>query len=127
MRNSSSQILDLRLLLEATGRNTDFIRELLQDYVSDMNQQLLALNEALQASDSTQILQIAHTISGTSATIGAKRMHQAAARIETRVKRGQLEGLPSLVELLEREWDRLTIFIMRYYQASAEKDLSQIS
>ncbi len=96
----------LREVLESTGDDLDFVRELIDTYLADSPAQLEAMTAAIEADDAAALVRPAHTLKSSSATVGAMRLSAVARELEMTGRAGDLE--PSAHEQLtaaRAEWD----------------------
>lgn len=89
----------LRELLESTGDDIGFVRELVETYLADTPAQLEAMTAAVQADDAAALVRPAHTLKSSSATVGAMRLSSVARELEMAGRAGALE--PSVGDRLE--------------------------
>lgn len=113
MSDSGPKILDLTYLAEAADGDLEFINEILADYLVEMAQYLLQLDEQLKNPEMSTLIRAAHTIKGASANVGAARVREIAAKLETQAKKGSVEGGESLIRILHQEIDRVKELIER--------------
>jgi len=114
MLASGPKILDLSYLTEAADGDTNFIREILGDYLKEMNNYVLELNRGESQADMALIGRIAHTIKGASANVGASRVRETAGHLESQLRKGHLEGCTSLIHLLTQEIARVRELVERH-------------
>ena len=96
----------LREVLESTGDDLDFVRELIETYLADSPAQLDAIDEALAADDAAALVRPAHTLKSSSATIGAMRLSAVARELEMAGRSGMLEPSAQADALAaSTEWD----------------------
>ena len=86
-------------VMEATGNDIDFVRELVETYLADAPAQLKAMTAAVEADDADALVRPAHTLKSSSATVGAMRLTAVARELEMAGRSGALE--PSVPETLE--------------------------
>ncbi len=113
MSDHGPKILDLTYLAEAADGDAEFIDEILGDYLVEMAQYLSELHELYKAEDLQPLLRSAHTIKGASANVGAVRVRETAAKIESQAKKGSIVGGESLIELLNQEFSRVKELVER--------------
>ncbi len=98
-------VAELRALGEEAG--PDFFPQLVSQFVGDVETRLRDLRTALQAGDAGAVGGMAHSVKGSSATMGGRRLASACARLERRAQAGLLVlGAQELREL-EEEFERL--------------------
>ena len=93
-------------MLESTGDDIGFVRELVETYLADAPAQLEAMATAVEADDAAALVRPSHTLKSSSATIGAMRLASVARELEMAGRAGTLE--PSVTEDLDRagaEWE----------------------
>lgn len=113
MLEARPKILDLTYLVEASDGDTDFIREILGDYLSEMERYVVELNDSLEKKDLSFLIRAAHTMKGASANVGATRVRETAHHLEAQAKKGMFEGSQSLVALLSQEVARVRELLER--------------
>jgi HPt (histidine-containing phosphotransfer) domain-containing protein len=112
----------LRELLETTGNDLDFVRELIETYLADSPPQLEAMTTAIAADDAAALVRPAHTLKSSSATIGAMRLSAVARELEMAGRSGMLEpSAQRQLETAQAEWDAAAAALGSWVeQASAE-------
>jgi signal transduction histidine kinase/CheY-like chemotaxis protein len=68
-----------------TPRRPDFLRQVVQIYLREADQQLLALRSALESSDADRLKAVAHAFKGSSRNVGALRLAVLCQRLEREV------------------------------------------
>lgn len=107
-------ILDLRYLVDVTSGDTKFIAEILGDYLREMETYLGELDSSFSTRTYDTLLRAAHTIKGASANVGATRVQDIAARLETQAQKGSLDGGTVLIKILRSEIARVKDLIERH-------------
>jgi HPt (histidine-containing phosphotransfer) domain-containing protein len=74
--------LDMARLEEATGGDLDFMRELLELYLGDVENHVSALEGAVAARSLGDVKKHAHTIKGSSSNVGATAVQRVALLLE---------------------------------------------
>jgi two-component system sensor histidine kinase/response regulator len=97
----SAESLDVSALdaLKEIG-DDDFVRELVDDFASSMDEYLPVLREAALGGDADTVYRTAHTIKSSSASMGAMRVSEMAARIEQAGRGGALAGVPEAIQAM---------------------------
>jgi HPt (histidine-containing phosphotransfer) domain-containing protein len=75
-------------------------------FVRDAGKCLEELRDAIQRTDLPTIARLAHAIKGSAANLGAQRLAQLCADIETRAKAAELEACSACLDGLQREFAR---------------------
>ena len=98
-------ILSLDVLEEfrtAMGdEGAEMVAELVQIFLEDTPQLLERLRNALAAGDLETAQQVAHTLKGTSASLGATRLSERCAELEASLHTAQPEALRAMVSQIE--------------------------
>jgi HPt (histidine-containing phosphotransfer) domain-containing protein len=92
-------------LRESVGDDDDFVRELVETYVSEGAGHLAALAEAVARGDTAAAVRPAHTLKSSSASVGAMRLSDICRSIEAATRDGQSEGLADRVATAHATWD----------------------
>ncbi len=77
-------------LLADTGGEAAFIVEIIDDYLADARSLLVVLADSIAAGDATAARDAAHSMKGTSASIGARALSKLSAGIEMLCREGDL-------------------------------------
>ena len=92
-------------LLETTGGDIDFVRELVDTYLADTPVQLDAMTTAVEADDAEALVRPAHTLKSSSATVGAMRLSSVARELEMAGRTCSLEAsVRGRLEAANVEW-----------------------
>jgi len=70
--------VDLAVALRWLGGDQALLRELVGIFVDDGPRRLEALREAMKAADVQQLEQVAHSLKGSAANLGAARLQESA-------------------------------------------------
>jgi HPt (histidine-containing phosphotransfer) domain-containing protein len=101
-------VLDERILtevLETTGDDIAFVRELVETYLADTPTQLEAMTAAVESDDAEALVRPAHTLKSSSATVGAMRLSSVARELEMDGRSGSLEApVRAKLEAAHSEW-----------------------
>ncbi len=96
--------------LEAiTGGDTDFEREVLEEYLQSAPGDLQRLRTAIAANDAKATGAAAHAIKGASATIGAKGFAAIALQLEQIGKQERMAEAAATLARLEAEYAELAV------------------
>ena len=94
--------------LEAiTGGDTEFEREVLQEYLNSAPEDLRKIRAAIAAGDAKATGAASHGLKGASATIGAKGFAAIALELEQAGKKGEIAGAEAILGRLESEYEEL--------------------
>ena len=87
--------------------NIDLAQRVLEKFQQRFPEELADLESALELGDAERLARIAHRVRGSSATVSAERLAQAAAKIEDASRAGRVTDVPVGMERLRDEWKRL--------------------
>ena len=109
MNEPDAAVLDEGVLAELSHSvegDSEFVRELIEAYVSDGAGHLDAIERAAAGNDAEAMVRPAHTLKSSSATLGAQRLAASARRLEMAGRSGSLEadGVAADVASLRTEW-----------------------
>lgn len=84
----------------------DLVEEVTKFFVQDTGQRLVDLRAAVDHANAPTIMQLAHAIKGSAASLGARSMVAICASIETCAEVGDLGMMPARLAELQREFVR---------------------
>ena len=85
----------------------DFVIKLIGDYLTESAKCMTALRDAVVQGDALALKTAAHSLKGSSSTMGAKRMAALCDELETLARSTILGGAPALVVALDDEFVRV--------------------
>jgi HPt (histidine-containing phosphotransfer) domain-containing protein len=101
-------VLDEQVLgevMESTGDDIGFVRELVETYLADTADQFDAMSAAVEADDATALVRPAHTLKSSSATVGLMRLSSVARDLEMAGRTGALDpSLRGSLDAARAEW-----------------------
>ena len=101
------EILDRRMLLDNVDGDGKLLREIVDLFFDTSEDVLDAIRIAATRADADSLNENAHQLKGTLANLGARAASQAALRVETLGREGNLTGVAEAVSALEDEMSRL--------------------
>jgi len=107
---TTSDAVDLELLnafeeLQADD-GSDLIVELIDLYLADAPQRIIAIREALAASEWVTLKRAAHNLKGSSGNLGVRLVAEICEKLEHLVGPEPMAGAGDLVQLLQSQFDR---------------------
>jgi HPt (histidine-containing phosphotransfer) domain-containing protein len=99
-------VLDLEGLLNRCMGNIDLVQRLLAKFQQRLPEDLTELETMIEQGNPRQIAGVAHRIKGTSVSMSAQGLANAAAEIEELGRVGRMADIPAGVEHLRCEWER---------------------
>ena len=88
-------------MLAMVGNDPEFVDELVDEYLAEAPQLAAAIRTALDAGDADGLVLPAHTLKGTSLSLGGARVAEIARAIEERGRAGDLDGVDAMLADLE--------------------------
>lgn len=88
-------------LRQLAGEDSDFETELLAMFLKDAETSLRQLELAIATSSIKTIEEVAHSLRGASANVGASALARAARQLEQNARRGQITGAYALFQQLQ--------------------------
>ncbi len=125
-----SDPIDRSRLQEYSGGDVEFEQELLDLFVSDAQEHLAAIRDAMAMSNTSTsevglqstmtgqdletIYQAAHHLKGSSGNIGADRFQTIVAQLEQAAREGLKEQCPSYLDSMEQAYSELVSHIAQW-------------
>jgi CheY-like chemotaxis protein len=94
-------VLDIAGGIRMTGGSEEVYRMVLAEYRDENSSVASALAKRMQAKDYAQAVQIVHKIKGTSGSIGARRLYDAAAQLQKALQAQDEKDLPEDHKIFE--------------------------
>ncbi|MGH9717091.1 MAG: response regulator [Candidatus Acidiferrales bacterium] len=99
-------VLDLAAALDRVEGDHDLFEELVRLFVEECPAAMKEIRQAHRNGDGHRLDRLAHTMKGSSASLGANRVSQAALVLELRARSGALQNAVELIDSLQKELDR---------------------
>ena len=97
------RVFDESVLLALLDGDQVAASEIANGYLADVPRQVSSLQAALKKGDTAEVRVRAHTLKGASASVGAGCMRKLSAAIDETAAAGDLNGVDTLVERIERQ------------------------
>ena len=81
----------------------DFLAEVIDTFLADVEMLLATLRRALDEGDAAEVRRMAHTLKSNGATLGAMEFAELCRALEQQAKDGRLQDAPVLVARIEEE------------------------
>jgi two-component system sensor histidine kinase BarA len=101
-----TKVLDNLHALEQ-NRLTHIAAEVLETYLSHAPTCLRDLQTALEKGDAEAIANAAHSLKGSSSTLGMKQMTELCASLEAKGRNKDLKGAPELLNQAKEEFEKI--------------------
>ncbi len=99
--------------LEMVGGDLGFLAELVAEYRTDGLTRLADMRTALAAGSAEDLRRAAHTLKGSSASLGANDLAAACRDVEAAARDGRLDGLTAQVDAIAVEFDAVVVELER--------------
>jgi HPt (histidine-containing phosphotransfer) domain-containing protein len=107
IESSNDQVLDTETLRQLSQMDPSgehgLIERVLVTYEKALQKAQLELRDAMAANDLDVIKRVAHTLRSSSATVGAVSFSKRCKLVESAIRDGCLDDLPSSLQLLDQE------------------------
>lgn len=94
-------------LVESTGGDPDFLAELIDIYLDDAPRQVAAMRDAVLSGRIEDLVRPAHTLKGSSASIGAVELSELNRALELAARAGAVDDATGAVDGIEAELGRV--------------------
>jgi HPt (histidine-containing phosphotransfer) domain-containing protein len=102
--------IDYHVALEEFG-DEDVVNDVVDQFLEKVETQIQDMKEALSAQDVEALRRNAHAIKGGAATLEAKPLAGVAKQMEHLCKSHDVQAIPSALENVIAEFDRLRIYV----------------
>jgi CheY-like chemotaxis protein len=106
--------VDMSRLLDFTDGDPENLRELIDLYLSQTEEQLEQLEAAVKAGAAQEVRRLAHSCAGASATCGMRRLVPLLRELELQGSEGQLTSATQLSRQAGEEFERIRSFLGAY-------------
>jgi two-component system, sensor histidine kinase and response regulator len=117
-------ILDVSALLRGINDDASFLKVLAGIFREQCPSHLAELNKALGDGDARQLAEVAHKIKGSVGVLWAARALEAASRLESLARQGNLDEARKAVTALEEEMSLLSVELDRLCSIESQKSLA---
>jgi two-component system, sensor histidine kinase and response regulator len=107
MNTSAQEILDRAVILDRVGGDEDLLREITGIFLEEYPSLIEEIRMAVGGGDARRLERAAHTLKGSVSNFGAQQATQAAYRLETMGRQGQLQHSDSAFEDLVTRFEEL--------------------
>ena len=99
--------MDIRELAESIGLDEDEYLEMLQLFIESGGDDLAGLEAAIAEGNAAVAHESAHSLKGSSGSLGLAQLFELSRTIDDRCREGLLDGLDAMVSRLREEYDFL--------------------
>ncbi len=116
--DETSSIID-RLRELGMLEDLEFARDTLEAYLTDSDEILRSLRQAISREDAAACERLAHRFKGASQNLGANALGRTAGALERCGRTGRMAGTPALVATLESEFATVRAFVLQFIRTPA--------
>ncbi len=113
---SSGEPILLDKTMPRFGNDRDFFKEMLDEFITSLNERIPAFQAVVQEDDCTKMAQQAHSLKGTASNFSAEPLTTYAREMELQAKAGNLTAAATWIDKIENEIPRLQAFLERQKQ-----------
>jgi HPt (histidine-containing phosphotransfer) domain-containing protein len=95
--------------LDMVGGDLGFLGQLVEEYRGDGASRVADMRAALAAGAAEDVRRAAHTLKGSSASLGANGLAEACREVETAARNGRLDGLGPKVDAIAAEFEAVVL------------------
>ncbi len=89
----------------------EFLMEVLDGFMANVKVQIISIRRAILDGNADLVMREAHAIKGGAANLTADRLSESASELERIGHSGALDGAEEVVEILEKEFKSLEIYL----------------
>ena len=105
--------MDYPRALKEFEDDDEFLAEVLEEFIENVDEQLIVMEQAISAKDSETLRKESHSIKGGSANLTAMNLSTVAHDLELIGKSGNLDNSATVFEKLKIEFDQLKNYILK--------------
>jgi two-component system sensor histidine kinase/response regulator len=106
--------LDLPAALSIVDGDQNLLVDLIVAFLEDYPKSVAELHDAITSADALRTGQLAHSLKGAIASFAAHAAYTLAHNLECRGRQGELEGASAVLQQLERELERIAVFVSEH-------------
>ncbi|HGY57199.1 MAG TPA: Hpt domain-containing protein [Caldithrix abyssi] len=95
------KLIDFEMAMERLGGDKEFLVELLEELIQQVDESLPDIKQAVQTKSFTELRSLAHGLKGASANLNADRMASALKQLENMGLEGSVDGAEEYIEIVE--------------------------
>ena len=113
--------VDIQRIQEIADGNAEFERDLIDVFLTQVEERLASIENALKTSDPGRIQAEAHALKGSCASAGANKLAEIARRLEQAAKDSDIESASEIAAEFERDFDTTRRLFMEYARLLDER------
>lgn len=106
-----TELINYESALDRLGGDTDFLNELLDEMLGQIDSDMEKLKEAVENADFKNVQRIAHGLKGASANLDITRLFHLFKKLEELAGNGTVEGAHVLISEIQAGTDELRTFV----------------
>lgn len=114
-------LFDLTNLKEHAGEDTEFLTDILQEFLVDTESKINEMTELLKKGDLNELKRLAHSLKGVVLTVGMRKTAASVIQIETIIKKEQNpDAIPIIMESIRKDFDLVKEELQRELDSLAD-------
>ena len=109
----TQQLFDYKQALERLGGDEEFLNELLEELVTQVDESLVSLKQAIVSKDYQNLKNLSHSLKGASANLNVSRMASHFLELEDLGLENKTDGATDLLNLVAKDRNELKQFLNR--------------
>jgi HPt (histidine-containing phosphotransfer) domain-containing protein len=118
--------IDMESVLERVGGDESFLQELIDIYIEDFIEKYDQLKQAIEEADFNNIMEIGHSLKGSSGNLSLNCLHETAYGIELAGRENDIEKARLLFLRLKEEFKELKDFLPPEKRMNIEQKMSSM-
>lgn len=103
--------MNLKTLAEKVDLDESEYQEMIDLFLKTTSQHLVSLKTAIEMGNVTKVIESAHSIKGSAASLGLAEISSIALRVEAKARANNLQGADTAVQTIKTEMERIAEFI----------------
>ncbi|MFA7555631.1 MAG: EAL domain-containing protein [Spongiibacteraceae bacterium] len=127
LHEANSEIIERSYLADLYSSIGNVMYTMVQAYLEDLPIYLTSLEEAVAAKNTQSVMEIAHTVRGSSSSFGAIKLVDCCRRLEDLGRANQLDGMQSLLAEVQFESGQVLRVLSQEYQMLTEQSVKMLA
>ena len=108
-------MIDLQKVLVELHGDVDFLKELLDEFLTQSAMHIDAISKAIGENDAEAVMEVAHTMKGAAYTLHVQKIPELAFQLEKMGREGHLNGATIVLDELQEEMENLKSYVEKRF------------